>query len=226
MYTEEKIKSQLSGPSLGKIDKNFIGFIVTIDERGVANHSGLIICFLGKTHLFHYLPKGVFLEEVDLEQSNTNYYYKEITLIDKKLIRAFLIHCKIVTSTSTPTYGFFITGSYYENGVYHTEDKTPQIMTCVGFCINVITGFLEEKSYIEVTDWTEVSKGLQDWFDKYLIEFKNEFPEVNEASLRKNLRRIKPSELISSAYFNSLPVRKIQTDQVKPIVEAVFKSTI
>ncbi|RYF26665.1 MAG: hypothetical protein EOO42_00835 [Flavobacteriales bacterium] len=226
MYTEKKIKSQLSGLSSSTLNKNFIGFIVTIDEKGVANHSGLIICFLGKIYLFHYLPKGVFLEEIDLDKLDFNCYYKEITIIDKKLIRAFLMHCKIVKATSTPTYGFFISGSYYENGVYHTEDTTPQLMTCVGFCINVITGFLEEKAYIEFTDWIEISKGLQDWFDNFLVNFKNEFPEVDEASLRKNLRRIKPSELISSGYFGALPIRKIQTDQIKPVIEHLFKLSI
>lgn len=226
MYTEEKIKSQLSVLSSDVIDKNFIGFIVTINDKGIANHSGLIICFLGKTYLFHYLPKGVFLEEIDIHQFSVNCYCKEITVIDKKLIRAFLMHCKIIKATSTPTYGFFITGSYYENGVYHSDDTTPQIMTCVGFCINVITGFLEEKSYIGFEDWDDVSAGLESWFNNFLIEFKDNFPEIDESLLRKNLRRIKPSELISSGYFNVLPIRKIQTDLVNPAVENIFKATI
>lgn len=226
MYTTEEIKKELIGLSVSSTNKNFIGFIVSIDEKGEANHSGIIISFLGKNFLFHYLPKGVFLEEIDLTNLSDKYYYKEVTIINKSLIRSFLTHCKIIKATARPSYGFFYSGSFYENGTYHSDNSLPQLMTCVGFCLNVITGFIEEISYVEFTDWTEVSKGLQNWLDNFLIDFKKEFPDIDESTIRKNLRRIRPSELIASGYFDALPIRKKQTDQIKPILEEIFISSI
>jgi hypothetical protein len=226
MYTPEEIEAELIGANSTINNQNFIGLIVSIDDKGEAVHSGIIISFLSKTYLFHYLPKGVFLEEIDLMASGSIYYYKEIIIIHKNLIRSFLNHCKVIKATAKPNYGYFYAGSYYENGVYHSNDNTPQLMTCVGFCINVLTGFIEEEAYIEFSDWTSTSKKAQDWLDNFLIEFKENFPQVEESVIRKNLRRIKPSELVSSGYFNTLPIRKLQTDQVKPVVEQVFKSSI
>ncbi|MFA6278381.1 MAG: hypothetical protein WC622_16660 [Pedobacter sp.] len=226
MYTTEKIEALLIGSKTTINNKDFIGFIVSIDEKGEAKHSGIIISFLGKTSLFHYLPKGVFLEEIDLTKVGFTYSYKEITIVNKSLIRSFLNHRKVIKATAKPNFGYFYAGSYCENGVYHSDDNTPQLMTCVGFCINVVTGFLEEKSYIEFSDWVSVSQTAQIWLDNFLIEFKKEFPEVDEGIIRKNLRRIKPSELISSGYFGKLPIRKVQTDLVKPVVEEIFMESM
>lgn len=225
MYTESQIKNNLSLTKNFLASGNFVGISVTLNEEGQAHHSGLIIGYNGINYYFHYDKQNVLLKQVDLNLAD-GVYHKKLEIIDERLIASFLNHCKIIEKTASPKYGYFYGGSYYENGIYHSSQNTPQLMTCVGFCINVVTGFIEEKNYIEFSDWQPLTDKAEKWFNDFIIELEKQYSDIDISQLKKEFRRIKPSELISSAYFNSLPVRKIQTDQVKPTIEAVFKSKV
>lgn len=225
MYTKEQIKNNLNLTKNFTSTGNFVALSVTINDLGQAHHSGIIIKYNNIAYYFHYDKSNVLLKEVDLKKAD-GVFHKKLEIIDEQLIASFLSHCRIIEKTASPQYGYFYGGSYFENGIYHSNSKTPQLMTCVGFCINVITGFIEEKNYIEFADWQPVSDDAEKWFNDFVIELEKKYPNVDILQLKKEFRRIKPSELISSGYFNNLPIRKIQTDQVKPVIEQVFKSSI
>lgn len=225
MYTETQIRDNLSlSKSINSTD-NFVAITVTLNDLGQASHSGLLISYNKTTYHFHFDTADVLLLQVDLKLAK-NVYHKKLEIIDRQLIASFLNHCKIIAKTAMPQYGYFYGGSYYENGIYHSNNNTPQLMSCVGFCINVITGFIEEKKYIEFLDWQPVTDKAEKWFNTFVVELQKKYPKLDVNALKNDFRRIKPSELISSAYFNMLPIRKVQTDQVNLIVEEVFKSSI
>lgn len=225
MYTERQIKNNLSVTKNFPTSGNFVGISVTLNDEGQAHHSGLIIAYNGINYYFHYDKKNVLLKQMDLNLAD-GVFHKKIEIIDERLIASFLNHCKIIEKTAAPKYGYFYGGSYYENGVYHSNQNTPQLMTCVGFCINVLTGFIEEKKYIEFSDWRVVTDKAEKWFNDFVVELEKKFPKLDVTELKKDFRRIKPSELLCSGYFNKIPIRKIQTDQVKPVIENLFKSSV
>lgn len=219
MYKQQEIESELITTKTTLSEDDFVAIAVKIDENGLAVHSGLLIKYRNDASFFHFDSQDVLLKEVDLNKAD-RVFHKELTIIDKKLIPAFINHCKIIKHTAKPTYGYFYSGSYYENGDYHSDTELPQLMSCVGFCINVITGFLEEKKYIEFSDWKSISPKAEAYFNKFIADFVKTFPEADIEDLKRDFRRIKPSELLSSAYFNSLPIRKIQTDSIKDLLES------
>lgn len=225
MYTAERIKNNLNHATYSTSTGDYVAISVTLNEIGQASHSGLVIRYNDLTYYFHYDKRNVLLRQVDLKQAE-QVFHKKLDIIDEQLIPSFLSHCKIIESTASPIYGYFYGGSYFENGIYHSNNSSPQLMTCVGFCINVLTGFIEEKNYIEFSDWQPVTDAAEKWFNDFIVELEETHPNVNLGELKKEFRRIKPSELISTGYFNDLPIRKIQTDQIKPVIEQIFKASI
>ncbi|MFC3562153.1 hypothetical protein [Pedobacter jamesrossensis] len=225
MYTEKEIRDKLTLTKNFSPTGNFVAISVTVNDLGQAHHSALIIRYNGINYYYHFDKHDVHLKPFELKLAD-KVFHKRLEIIDERLIASFLNHCKIIAKTAKPQYGYFYGGSFYENGVYHTDKNLPQLMTCVGFCINVLTGFVEEKNYLEYSDWQVVTNKAEKWFNDFVVELKKKFPKVDVEELRKDFRRIKPSELISSAYFNKLPIRKVQTDSVKVIVEEAFKASV
>lgn len=222
MYKQSEIKTQLIKTESITTKDDFVAIAVTIDEKGIANHSGILISHKGQFFFFHYDKTQVLLNEVDISNAK-RIFHKELKIIDNKLIPSFINHCRIIKYTAKPKYGYFYGGSFYERGSYHSNNILPQLMTCVGFCINVITGFLEEKKYIEFTDWKPINENGELYFTEFIKKFIQDFPDADIEELRKDFRRIKPSEIISSGYFSELPIRKTSTDEVKPILEGIFE---
>ena len=115
--------------------------------------------------------------------------------------------CKRILKKANPRYGYFYSGEYYDTNGIHFSDKTiSETMTCSGFCINVLKGFLE-KDYIVYTDWNTTSFPTQD----YLERFANHF-NIDKDKISESHRRISPLELLCSGYFWNLPIRKYDID--------------
>lgn len=215
------------------LDEDFIAFCVDVNDSGVATHSGIIICYEDALHFFHF-DSTVHLDELVIKDIKDNLYIKKITIFGNERILAFKAYCEILQFEVSPLYGFVFSNSFYTiDGSYYSESNLPDITTCVGFCINVIRGFLyNNDKYIEIGDWDEstidtLPQDFQYWIDS--IQGQLSSIEVNnDKELMENIRnnyfkRIRPSELASSAFFEKLPIRKDSVDFVNPTIEGILQ---
>jgi len=93
-------------------------------------------------------------------------------------------------------------------------------MTCVGFCLNVLKGFLEE-DYINYQDWDESSHTSS---PDYLIKYAKRY-NLNIDDISKSHRRITPLELLTSAFFTNTPILKSSIDsKIEQAKEYIYKS--
>ena len=138
---------------------------------------------------------------------------------------AFLAHCKIILKEASPELGYFFDGSYYKDGKYFSKSNIGEYMTCVGFCVRAIDGYLENKEYFAYTDWTEDKQSLKH-FEYFIQKQKLTNPKIDPAQYKKHLRRIKPSDFSASAFITDLPIRKAETDKLVALVEQVFSSKV
>lgn len=212
-----------------EVYEDFIAFCVNVNDSGVAIHSGIIICYDEKLHLFHF-DTTVHLDILDINNLPENLYIKKITIFGNERVLAFKAYCEILELEVSPLYGFIFSNSFYNvDGMYYSESNLPDITTCVGFCINVIRGFLyNNDKYIEVNDWdSSTIDTLPVDFQFWLNNIEDQLSLVSEnvnsekmEELRNNyFKRIRPSELTSSAFFEKLPIRKNNIDFVNPTLE-------
>lgn len=201
--------------------EDFVGIYVSV-ENGRANHAGLITSSKGRLYSCHYDKTQIVFKQSPSSPKSDTIFVKKLEIVDKRLIPSFLSHCQRISEEANPKYGMFYRGEYYQDGQYYTENGLPQLMTCVGFCLNVINGFIEEEKYLEFEDWIPVSEQAEQYFLQFVEKFTEEYPDLDVDELKKSLRRIKPSELMSSAYFTNLPVRKNDTQPVNKILIEKF----
>ncbi|AKH95402.1 hypothetical protein [Elizabethkingia anophelis] len=188
------------------IKEEFVAIGSCIDGEGNAYHSVLIIRYKGESFQFHYTGNpsiGILFE-------NTVYsscFHKITDTINPRLIPAFIAMCKRVMKTATPRYGYFYSGEYYDNSGNHFSDKeVGETMTCAGFCINILKGFLEN-DYIYYQDWTSESHPTEGYLDFYCSKY-----SIDKDKIAESHRRISPIELLCSGFFSNLPIRKVQID--------------
>lgn len=208
-----KIDSSLIKSDTGNLPLNLIAIAVLINEHNVAQHSGLIIGVNGVYYLFHYPGPG---EKITLDSpipSGEWYFHKSLDIIDQDESEAFLWHCtKIQEGNQNLTYGFIFDGSYYHDGVYFSKSNLEEFSTCVGFCINVISGYLYDNKYLEIDDWD--SQPIQNGFVEYFEYAKSQVPNLDEDLYKTHHKRITPAECTASAYMDVLPIRKIHIDSI------------
>ena len=212
IYTLEEIEASLIKSDTNDLPFNFIAAAVKVDDDGHPHHAGLIIKLNDKFFLFHYTSREVILDKVPDEKW---YFHKTLSFISEIEIPAFLAHCKIISIKAKPKYGYFYGGSYYKDGKYFSEAHDKEFMTCVGFCINVVLGFLETEVYFSYSDWTDDSlDNPEEYLNNFINEQKGDNPEIDINAFKKNLRRIMPSEYVASAFFNEPPIRKKAVDEI------------
>ena len=115
--------------------------------------------------------------------------------------------CRRIINKANPRYGFFYSGEYFDKDGNHFSDKAiGQTMTCSGFCINVLKGFLE-KDYLVYEDWNTPSFPTTDYLQNYALRYNLDIDKIAESH-----RRISPLELLCSGYFSLLPISKNQID--------------
>lgn len=211
------------------VHEDFIAFCVKVGDDGIATHSGIIICYDERMHFFHF-DSTVHLDELDLDNIDDNLYIKKITIFGNETILAFKGYCEILELEVCPLYGFIFLNSFYNvDGVYYSEANLPDITTCVGFCINVIRGFLyNNDKYIEIGDWNNstidtLPVDFQYWINSIQDQLErisqNVSDEMMENIKSNYFKRIRPSELASSAFFEKLPIRKVSIDFINPTIE-------
>lgn len=233
VITFEIIDKALFNANAIQSGKNFVAVAAFVDEKGQAFHSGLVIKYKEKAILFHYTGQVVSL--ANLPHTTFKIFHKELPFILEDEVAAFYVHCTQIQKHAQPKYGFFYAGDYYDvDGKFFSSSTMPEYMTCVGFCINVVKGYLENHDYFVHEDWDESSyadpnyDGPADYFQEFLEIVKRDNPheKIDEALFRKNLRRITPSEYTTSAFLSQLPVRKEHTDPILDSVKRALKQKV
>lgn len=89
-------------------------------------------------------------------------------------------------------------------------------MTCAGFCLNVLKGFLEE-DYLAYADWDNVAYPRATYVEEFCTTHGLDMDKIQASH-----RRITPRECLVSCLFDQLPIRKAQIDAEQPRVQAYF----
>jgi len=217
--TIEEIDASLINSDLNDLRSDFVAVAIKIRE-GEATHAGLIISTNGKYFLFHFIPQGVGL--IDVPKSEW-YFHKVFDFISSDESAAFLSHCKIIKKESKPTFGYSYDGSYYDSsGTYFSKNNLPQIMTCVGFCMNVVLGYIESKVYFEFESWPS-DPSTETYFDEHEKEFIEKFPDHDIEKVKENWRRITPAEYFASGFLQ-IPIKRIEINKIIENVKKAIKN--
>ncbi|MPT36409.1 MAG: hypothetical protein E2604_15305, partial [Flavobacterium sp.] len=174
-------------------DENFVALTVELDNDLTCKHSGILICIDEKLQYFHYTGISV---ELTCNIPPDKFYLKKTDVVDDDIIIAFLWHCQKLAEEVSPIYGWYFDESYYDsNGEYYLKNAKKDITTCVGFCIKVLTGFLDGR-YLELNDWTidsikSLSDKALDWYKEHLINIsKDQDIDINEILKSDKTKRI------------------------------------
>lgn len=185
------------------IKDNFVAIGTYIDNNKVASHSVLVIKFNQLLQHFHYTGRNILFDDIYDDKC----FHKITFTINPKLIPSFIVMCRQVQKKANPKYGYFYSGEYYDvNGIHFSEKAISETMTCTGFCLNILKGFLE-KDYLLYDEWITPSFPTADYVSNYAKRFNL---DVNK--IATSHRRISPLELLCSAFFSSLPIKKSQID--------------
>lgn len=187
-------------------DDDFVAIGNTLSEDKL-NHAGFVINYKNELHEFH------FVSEIEFCKAYNDYYHKIIELIPKDIVPSFIAYCKNILKNANPKFGYFYSGESYDiDGNHLSNYDLGERMTCVGFCLNVLKGFLET-DYINYSDWDNTLNDLQ-----YLADYcqKN---KINIDDVKQSHKRITPLECLTSCYFVSLPITKSQIDSRKDSVQ-------
>lgn len=196
-----------------KNDSDFVAIGNLLDGTD-SYHSAFIIQHDSEIFEFHYTGRSI-----EFNVNHENYYHLESKVIHKDEVPAFIAQCLNIKSKANPRYGFFYSGESYDiNGNHLSNTDLGETMTCAGFCLNVLKGFLEE-DYIEYSDWDNTPYPNPD----YVAEFCTKYGlDINK--IRLSHRRITPRECLISCKFNRLPIRKAQIDAEQLQVQTYFNS--
>jgi len=201
--------------SMSESDRNtdFVAIGNLINENFESTHCSFIIQFEKEIFLFHYTGYSVEY----CKNSESNYYHRITDTISSEEVPAFIAHCRNINKHANPTYGFFYSGEYYDkSGVHFGSQDLSERMTCVGFCLNVLKGFLEDE-YICYSDWSEDTHNDPGYLERYCT--KNNI-DIN--TIKSSHRRISPRECLTSCFFTKLPITKEQIDSKIMVVNNFF----
>ncbi|WP_395077593.1 hypothetical protein [Flavobacterium sp.] len=183
------------------ITENFVAIGNLINENKEPYHSALIIKYNSDLIQYHYTGSEIELRNIDFE-----YFHKRTKTIHKEEIPAFIAYCKSIQKNANPIYGYFYSGEYYDNnGEHFCKKEIGERMTCVGFCLNVLKGFLEV-DYLKYNDWDSSTHS-----NEYLIKYAEKH-NLDILKIQESHRRISPIEILSSGFFYNTPISKIEID--------------
>ena len=187
-----------------------LGFLVYSE----GTHAAIIINYESVLYQFH------FTGEIEFCNVKHDFFHKITDTIDTRLIPSFYAYCRRVQKKANPQYGYFYSGEFYdEEGIHFSDKPIGERMTCVGFCLNVLKGFLE-KDYIYFHDWDENTHTAPDYLIKYAKKHNLNLEDISESH-----RRITPLELITSGFFTNIPIRKANIDsEIVQVKEYLYNS--
>ncbi len=210
--------------------EDFIAFGIELDENGHGHHSGIFISLNNELVLFHFDAITVKIEHSN--DLNGWFLLNKLVIFEGEddFIINFKAHCEIICEESSPEFGFLFDGSYYDiNGKYYTETDFSDVTTCVGFCIKVIQGYLNNTKFIDLTGWNinpldDFKLKNSSFYEQQLEILKEKYPLRIEEIKENYFKRILPSELTSSGFYDDLPVTKDNIDFIRPTVEMILQT--
>ena len=183
-------------------------------ENTKSYHSAFVINYNKELFEFHYTGQQIEFIEID-----NDYYHKITDTISPEEVPAFIAQCQNIQKKANPKYGYFYSGESYDiKGNHLSNENLGEVMTCVGFCLNVLKGFHEE-DYLEFSDWTESSHNAPDYLTNYCNKH-----NIDPEKIRSSHRRITPREFLISGYFTQLPISKSKIDDKKADIQEYFKA--
>jgi hypothetical protein len=166
-------------------------------------HAGLIIKSGDYHFQFHYTSVKIEFSELELD-----FYHKITGTIDSSEVPAFIAHCNNIKKRANPTYGFFYSGDYFDAEGNHFGDiNLGQRMTCVGFCMSTLKGFLEN-DYIVNSDW-EFDPDFKPGYLEYFCSQNS----IEIEKIKNSFKRITPGQFLTSGFFDETPIKKSQIDE-------------
>lgn len=185
--------------TLNNDDNDFVA--IGYSGYGAASHTAFIVKHNGTLYEIDF-TNSISHSELD----DNSYYFRITDVIDSDDVPAFLAQCQAVADNARPEYGYFYSGeSYDSNGNHISDTDLGQRMTCVGFCLNILKGFLEH-DYLSYEDWDSSSHN-----EEYLVRF-CENNNFDRESIQHSHRRITPLEMLCSTAFSSVPISKTEID--------------
>lgn len=185
------------------IKDNFVAIGSYVNKEGVPVHSVLVVKYKGELSHIHFTGREILFDTI----SDETCFHKITETINEELLPAFIVMCRRVLKTANPKYGFFYSGEYYDlNGLHFSEKAISETMTCSGFCLNILKGFLE-KDYLLFSNWNTPSYPTEDYLERFAKHFNLDIEKISESH-----RRISPLELLCSGFFQNLPITKLEVD--------------
>ncbi|TNJ47120.1 hypothetical protein KFZ70_05030 [Tamlana fucoidanivorans] len=226
-------KSELISVKEYDFSEDFVAISCEVDDSGVCRHSGLIISYDGAIFYFHFGGKSVELENLNDQTDDLNsLYIKKLDIISNEEVVVFLGHCEKLQKIGVhPKYGFLFDDSYYDSSDYKSflVNANYDITTCVGFCVKVIRMFIHNNDeYLKLDDWNissiyDADQWVKDFMNKYLPIYAKAYGlSIADLFAQNEIKRIAPSELLSSTFFTDLPIRKLSIDGIRPELEEFF----
>ena len=201
------------------LPENMIGAAIVTNPDNT-QHAAIFIRYNGDSKLFHFTGRSVMIQ--DFFNPDEIYFHKILDIVDPVLLPAFLAQCELILEKAQPKFGYFYEGGLYDqNGDFISPSTSPEYMTCVGFCLNVIKGFLSDKEYFNYTDWNSSTLD-ETYVENFLEHIQHENPSVQIDDFKANLRRIQPSEYLSGAFSPEIPVTKAFIDGIKADVISAY----
>ncbi|MDV6170214.1 hypothetical protein R1T16_17390 [Flavobacterium sp. DG1-102-2] len=227
IYNLDKIEPQIHRLRDYDLTKNFLAISIITNDLGIGIHSGIIACHNSEVTYMHFTGK-IKLQTLDIFPDNM--YIKELTIFDRALIGYYKTQMEIIAQEANPIYGVVFQDSFYKaDGTYYSETNLPDICTCVGFCVNTIRAMMYNNSeYLLLDDWDETTlQSIEDDLPGMVfstLEYLDQHVGgISEDLKNRMVKRIKPSELTSSAYFEAMPIPKVNVDYINPTVMQVLQ---
>ena len=182
---------------------DFVAIGNLIDDKAVSYHAAFIIKCENILYEFHYTGSSI-----ELIQLQRDYFHKITDTISPEEVPAFMALCKNIQKKANPIYDFYYSGESYDiDGNHISNPESGERMTCVGFCLNVLKGFLDE-DYLVYSDWTSETNQLKEYLE-YFCRNNNIAP----IKITSSHRRITPRECLTSCFFKDIPITKQRIDE-------------
>lgn len=222
------LENQLVQYNENNLPTAFVSIAVTLDEISQdPKHAAILIRFRDLDYLFHF-PGGTppLIENITGIFSPVLFYkvLDNFDTEDDTDVGAFLRHCQRVCDETDITYGFIFDNSTYESdGRYLSLSGLPEIASCVGFCVNVLTKFVIDfsSSYFNLDDWDDSGiigriAAFDSWAQNEVIK---KHPSLDWTLYNAFRKRISPLEYLCSAFCNVYPITKETISKIQPLVE-------
>jgi hypothetical protein len=224
VYDINHIQENISKSNTHELGDNFVASAAQFNKtKDKFDHTGIVICCDGELKVFHFDGHNILLDNI---KSDEWYFDKKLDFVYSDEVEGFLSFCERIREKSNPRYGFNYNGSFFKpDGQYFSEVQDHQFMTCVGFCLNVITGYIENHEYLFFDDWNMIPLE-QDYYFTNWEEASDVLTKDEMKELKKKQRRVYPLEFLCSAFINSLPIRKVDIETLKPLIIQSVKNKI